>query len=153
MNDFVLMVIRDNGDIYKVLKNDKYHNHYQYLKDLSKENEYFRKCSFGLIFNIEEDSVIKFLTMLCKTGSIVLINDYTFNNTSCMNISLPSNITEKQKPIIENIYNQIDKFNYTFIEYFDNENNKFETLYKTSEDLENKLLLSNFVDTHLKIKK
>lgn len=151
LDDTIYTVIKEDGTIYKVDRNDKYYNHFQYLKDLSTLDDYFRICSFGLSFDSDNgQSHIYFMNELASSGSIVFENQRILSSSkvSAASFYLPLEVSIEAKESLKPFMDEIDTIGHVFLEAYDGE--KLHSVYQSSDDLTcgNKLLQS-YIDSHL----
>lgn len=149
----VFSVIKQDGTIFNIEKNDFYNNHYQYIDDLRYQNIYLMQMSFGLTFERDDmSSQIMFFQMLVDDGCVVLTNQsiYTTDKSYSVDFYLPSKISSSQVDFFKNQSNSIKNAKYVFLEAYDSdEPTKFKPLTSTVVDLTTGyLLLEKYIDSH-----
>ncbi len=151
LDDTIYTVITSDGSIYNIDRNEEYYNHFQYLHDLSRLNDYFRACSFGLSFKSDDPMAhIYFMSELASSGSVVFENQRILasSNVSAASFYLPMEVSLEVSESLKQFMGEIDTIGHVFLEAYDGEG--LHSIYKNSEDLTcgNKLLHS-YIEKHL----
>lgn len=153
LENIIYMVIKKDGTIYYIEKNDKYFNHYQYLDDFRKQTEYLTKKAFGLQFSRDSNIPnIVFFTELVDDSCIVFENHNLNQNESLTSVCLylpdqPSNI---QAEILNGQMKEIAKAKFIFLELYNREIKLFESLTTTTDELKNTNALCDYLNNPIK---
>jgi hypothetical protein len=156
LDDFIYIIIKSDGTIYKIARNNIYTNHYQYLSNLSKQDEYLKRNSLGLNFNIDDNTPqILFFKELVTDGAIIFENQkISTSGVLTFDFYLPNIITDSQNDFLNLCMDEIDIASYVFLEEYQDETESFYAFYHNMEDTKNGgKLLRQYVKTHMVNKK
>ena len=56
LQDLVYLIIKSDGTMFSISKNNQYSNHYLYLNDIKKQSSYLMQMSFGLTFDRDDNT-------------------------------------------------------------------------------------------------
>ncbi len=115
----VYLVIKANGNVVSVSRNDHFENHIQYMKELMNTNLVLQDSTEPISFDNNQNIKTKFsyLEKLVLDQNIVLENFKldSSNDLSMLNVYLPSVISKSQKDIIDSLNSQLDQFHCMFL--------------------------------------
>lgn len=153
LNKIIYLIIKPDGSYYFIHRNNKYTNHYQYLTELSKQDDYLKKCSFGLIF--EKDNNIPnifFFKELILDNCILMENHKILSseNVSGINLYLPEHISPQQDKILNYYMTEIDEIKTVFLEKYSEETEDFYSVCQTLEEIKSgNKVLKKYIQEHL----
>ena len=102
LNTYIYLVISPNGETRFIKRNDIYNNHYEYLQEFSKQDDYLRRHSFGLTFSLNDiQTNFMFFQELASENNIIIENYKirSFEKVSSLCIYLPDQITKEQEKV------------------------------------------------------
>lgn len=131
LNTYIYLVISPNGETRFIKRNDIYNNHYEYLQEFSKQDDYLRRHSFGLTFSLNDiQTNFMFFQELASENNIIIENYKirSFEKISSLCIYLPDQITKEQEKVISTYDEDLKSTEFIFLESYDSEENKFEDI-------------------------
>lgn len=152
LQDLVYLIIKSDGTMFSVSKNNQYPNHYLYLNDIRKQDSYLIKMSFGLTFDRDNSMAqIMFFKELVDDLCIVFANQSLHSNdiNYAFDFCLPDVISSTQKNILDAHMKEIEKAEYIFVEEYHPEVNDFVPSYQNLEDLKASSVLKSYLESHL----
>ena len=153
--DLVYLIVKPDGSVFYILKNNNYSNHYLYINDIRKYDSYLMEKSFGLTFTRDNNiPKIMFFNELILDSCIIFENQsiYTSDKKYAFDFYLPSEITAIQKEIVDSHMAEIETAEFVFIEKYNSEIEDFQVLYNNLEELKSASLLKKYLEDHLVIK-
>ena len=154
LQDLVYLIIKADGTMFYILKNNKYSNHYFYINDIRKQDSYLMELSFGLTFSRDDNtSQIMFFKGLVEDSCIIFENQslYSSDIKYAFDFYFPEKVTNVQKDILEAHMNEIEKAEFIFVEKYQFEMEKFVPLYNDLKDLKSSVILKQYLKTHLSV--
>lgn len=152
LNDNVYVIVLKDGTVYNIEKNEKYINHSHALEAFKKIDDYSRMMTLGLHFSVQDNkSQLLFYEGMMRDGNIVFQNHCLELNKDykTMTIYLPSNISIEQKKFLESHMYEINEMRLIFPEIWDDNTNKFKSLYVETSDISNGgKILENYIMEH-----
>lgn len=153
LNNYIYLVISPNGEKRFIERNDIYNNHFQYLHDFSKQDEYLRLHSFGLTFTLyDEQARLFFLQELADSHNIIIENTKlrSFENFSALLLYLPSSVTEIQQKSIHSYEAELIDTKHLFLLAYDEKSNVFDDLQTANLNSKTVIqLLNSYLEKHL----
>ena len=119
LNDYIYLVISPDGEKRFIKRNDLYNNHYEYLQDFSKQDDYLRSHSFGLTFSLNDlQTNLLFFQELASENNIIIENYKirSFEKVSTITIYLPNQTTRKQEKSISTYDDELKTTEFIFLE-------------------------------------
>lgn len=153
MKDSVFLIMKQDGTVFSIAKNNSYSNHYQYLNDLKKQDPFLTMNSFGLTFTRDDNTAqVMFFESLVTSGCIVFQNESITptDDLDTICLYLPSNISDAQKDFLLNQEKDfISGTKFVFLEVYNSEDCIFNSLCKNVQDLNNAFpILKEYISTH-----
>ena len=153
LNTYIYLVISPNGETRFIKRNDIYNNHFQYLHDFSKQDDYLRIRSFGLTFSLyDERSRLFFLQELADNYNIIIENTKlrSFENNSALLIYLPRKTTEIQQKIINSYESELISTKHLFLLAYNDKMNYFDDFRTANLNPKDVIqLLNSYLKKHI----
>lgn len=152
LQDLVYLIIKSDGTMFSISKNNQYSNHYLYLNDIKKQDPYLMKMSFGLTFDRDDNTAqIMFFKELVEDSCIIFANQslYSADTEYAFEFCLPDEVSSAQKNILDSHMKEIEKAEFIFTERYHSETNDFVPLYQNLEDMKSTSVLKFYLESHL----
>ncbi len=151
LNDYIYLVISPNGQTRYIKRNDIYNNHYEYLQDFSKQDDYLRCHSFGLSFSLNDlQSNLMFFQELASENNIIIENYKirSFEKVSTITIYLPNQTTKEQEKVVSTYNEELEKLEFIFLESYDSEKNEFKDIQAEHNGKISTEILHTYIKKH-----
>lgn len=149
----IYLIIKSDGSYYSIDRNNEYTNHYQYLREISKQNDYLKACSFGLIFERDNNLPnILFFKELVLDNCIIFENFQILSSekVSAISVYLPYQISKEQGAILNSLMDQIDNIEDVFLEKYREETEDFYSICQNLEEIKSgNKILKKYIQEHL----
>lgn len=152
LQDLVYLIIKSDGTMFSISKNNQYSNHYLYLNDIRKQDPYLMQMSFGLTFDRDDNTAqIMFFKGLVDDSCVIFVNQSLYSNDTkyAFDFCLPDVISSTQQNILDSHMEEIEKAEFIFTERYHPEMNDFVPLYKNVEDMKSTSILKSYLESHL----
>lgn len=151
LNTYIYLVISPNGETRFIKRNDIYNNHYEYLQEFSKQDDYLRRHSFGLTFSLNDiQTNFMFFQELASENNIIIENYKirSFEKVSSLCIYLPDQTTKEQEKVISTYDEDLKSTEFIFLESYDTEENKFKDIHAEHSGKINTEILHTYLKNH-----
>ncbi|HIT22085.1 MAG TPA: hypothetical protein IAB56_03800 [Candidatus Scybalousia intestinigallinarum] len=151
LNDYIYLVISPDGEKRFIKRNDLYNNHYEYLQDFSKQDDYLRSHSFGLTFSLNDlQTNLLFFQELASENNIIIENYKirSFEKVSTITIYLPNQTTRKQEKSISTYDDELKTTEFIFLESYDMDENKFQDIHTDHSGKSTTEVLHSYLKNH-----
>lgn len=153
LSEIIYLIIKPDGTYYFIQRNNKYMNHYQYLTELSKQDDYLKKCSFGLTFEKDNNipNILFFKELILD--NCILMENYKIlssENVSAINFYLPEHISMWQDKFLNSYITEIDEIKNIFLEKYSEETGDFYCICQNLEEIKSgSRILKKYIQEHL----
>lgn len=152
LNEIIYLIIKPDGTYNFITRNNQYTNHYQYLQELSKQDEYLKTCSFGLIFERDNNlSNILFFKELVSDGCLIFENLKILSSEDVSSVCfyLPNDIYETQDVLLNPYMDEINRIKHVFLEKYEEEIKDFRSVCKNIEEIKSgSKILKEYIKIH-----